>query len=78
VVGNEPEVARNFTWAGLVMEDGNFRIQDVSVDGTPTFQYIHQLFLAIIHVASQLLLCLFWISLRLGIGVYNQAINLTP
>jgi hypothetical protein len=28
-------------------------------------------FLAIIYVASQLLFCLFWISLRLGIGVYN-------
>jgi hypothetical protein len=28
-------------------------------------------FLAIILVASQLLLPLFWISLRLGIGVYN-------
>ena len=28
-------------------------------------------FLAIIHVASQLLLCLFWISLWLRIGVYN-------
>ena len=28
-------------------------------------------FLAIIYVASQLFLCLFWISLWLGIGVYN-------
>jgi hypothetical protein len=28
-------------------------------------------FLATIFVASQLLLCFFWISLRLGIGVYN-------
>ena len=28
-------------------------------------------FLVIIYVASQLLLCLFWISLRLGIGFYN-------
>ena len=27
-------------------------------------------FLAIIFIASQLLLCLFWISLRLGISVY--------
>jgi hypothetical protein len=24
VVDNEPEVARNFTWAVLGMEDGNF------------------------------------------------------
>ena len=45
----------------------------MSLDGTPIpiLQYIHQLFLAIIPVASQLLLCLFWTSLRLGIGVYN-------
>ena len=28
-------------------------------------------FFAIISIASQLLLCLFWISLRFGIGVYN-------
>ena len=28
-------------------------------------------FLAIIYVASQLLLYLFWISLQFGIGVYN-------
>jgi hypothetical protein len=26
VVGSELEVARNFTWAILVMEDGNFKI----------------------------------------------------
>ena len=26
VVGNEPKVARNFTWAVLVIEDGNFRV----------------------------------------------------
>jgi hypothetical protein len=29
------------------------------------------IFNAIMYVASQLLLCLFWISLWLGIGVYN-------
>ena len=28
-----------------------------------------------IYVASQLLLCLFWISLRLGIGVYNILVS---
>jgi hypothetical protein len=28
-------------------------------------------FLAIVFVASELLLCSFWSSLRLGIGVYN-------
>jgi hypothetical protein len=54
------------------MEDDNFSIHEVSLDGTPNFQYIHQFFVAIIYVASQLLLCSFWISLRLGIGVYKH------
>jgi hypothetical protein len=45
VVGSEPKVARNFTWAVLAMEDGNFRIQKVSLDGTPDFEYKYQLFL---------------------------------
>jgi hypothetical protein len=37
VVGSELEVARNFTWAVLVMEDGNLKIEEVSLDGTPNF-----------------------------------------
>ena len=52
------------------MDDGNFKIQEVSLDGTPNFKIHTSTFLAIIFVAPQLLLCLFWISLRLGIGVY--------
>jgi hypothetical protein len=48
-----------------------FDIWEVSLDGTPNF-YVHtSTFLAIIYVASQLFLCLFWISLWLRIGVYN-------
>jgi hypothetical protein len=35
------------------------------------FKYIHELFLPSCSVASQLFLCLFWISLWLGIGAYN-------
>ena len=37
VVGSELEVARNFTWAVLGMEDGIFYIWEVSLDGTPKF-----------------------------------------
>ena len=37
VVDNEPEVAQNFTWAVLGMEDGNFDIWEISLDGTPNF-----------------------------------------
>jgi hypothetical protein len=37
----------------------------------PIFNAYINFFLAIVFVASQLLLCLFWSSLRLGIGVYN-------
>jgi len=37
VVDGESEVARNFTWAVLGMEDGNFDIGEVSLDGTPNF-----------------------------------------
>jgi hypothetical protein len=68
VVGNEPEVAQNFTWADLViMEDGNLG----GVTRWNSQFLIHtSTFLAIISIASQLLLCLFWISLQLGIGVY--------
>jgi hypothetical protein len=37
VVDSEPEVAQNFAWAVLEMEDGNFDIWEVSLDGTPKF-----------------------------------------
>ena len=38
----------------------------------PTFKtYMYDFFLAIICVASQLFLCLFWISVWVRIGVYN-------
>jgi hypothetical protein len=36
-----------------------FEIWEVSLDGTPDYKYIHQLFLAIIFVASQLFIYLF-------------------
>jgi hypothetical protein len=35
VVGNEHEVARNFTWTVLVTEDGKFKIWEVSLEGAP-------------------------------------------
>ena len=41
-----------------------FNIWEVSLDGTPNFYYIHELF-SPSFVASQLFLCLFWISLWL-------------
>jgi hypothetical protein len=71
VVDNEHEVARNFTWAVLGMEDGIF--WHLGGDARPKSQFlIHTwTFLAIISIASQLFLCLFWISLWLRIGVYN-------
>jgi hypothetical protein len=70
VVGSGPEVVQNFTWAVLVMKDGNF----FSLGGVTrwNFQFlIHtSTFLAIIYVALRLFLGLFGMSLRLGIGVY--------
>ena len=75
MVGSELEVVRNFTWAVLVMEGGNFRIHEVSLDGTPNFVIHASTFLAVVSVASQLLLYLFWISLRLGIGLYNTLVS---
>ena len=62
---------RNFTWAVLGMEDGNFRHLGGVTRWNSQFLIHMRTFLAIISVASPLLLCLFWISLRLGIGVYN-------
>jgi hypothetical protein len=60
VVHNELEVARKFTWA-----DGNFwHLGDVT-RWTSQFLIHTWTFLAIISVASQLFLCLFWISLWL-------------
>jgi hypothetical protein len=71
VVGSEPEVARNFTWAVLGMEDGNFRHLGGVTRWNSQILTHTWTFLTIISVASQLFLCLFWISLWLGIGVYN-------
>jgi hypothetical protein len=65
VVGSEPEVARNFTWAVLGMEDGKFGHLG-GVTKWNSHILIHTwTFLAIISIASQLFLCLFWISLWL-------------
>jgi hypothetical protein len=71
VVDSESEVSRNFTWAVLGMEDGNFwHLGGVTRWNSQIL--IHTwTFLAIIFVASQLSLCLFWISLWLRISVYN-------
>jgi hypothetical protein len=65
VVDIEPEVARNFTWAILGMEDGKFwHLGGVTRWNSQIL--IHTwTFLAIVSVASQLFLCLFWISLWL-------------
>ena len=43
----------------------------------PIFNTYINFFLAITSVASQLVLCLFWISLQLGIGVYNALASKT-
>jgi hypothetical protein len=48
-----------------------FDIWEVSLDGTPIFLNMHGFFSPSCSVASLLLLCLFWISLWLRIGVYN-------
>ena len=51
--------------------------RQMSYYGSPTFRWNFQfwihtsIFLAIIFVTSQLLLCLFWMNLRLGTCVYN-------
>jgi hypothetical protein len=71
VVGSEPEVARNFTWAVLMMEDDNLRnLGGVTRWNSQFLKHTHQLFLPSFYAASQLLLRSFWISLRLEIGVY--------
>jgi hypothetical protein len=71
VVDNEPTIARNFTWAVLGTEDGHFWHLGGVTRWNSQF-FIHTwTFLSIIYVASQLFLCLFWISLWLRIGVYN-------
>ena len=55
---------------GLVMEDGTFNLGGVTRWNSQCL--IHtSTFLAIISFVSQLLFCLFWISLWLGTGVYN-------
>jgi hypothetical protein len=53
--------------------DGGWQFQNLGGVTRWSSQFlIHKsTFLAIISIASQLLLCLFWISLQLGIGVYN-------
>jgi hypothetical protein len=63
VVDNELEVARNFTWTVLGMEDGNFwHLGGVTRWNSQFLKYTWT-FLAIICVVSQLFLCFFWISL---------------
>ena len=71
MVNNELEVVRNFTWAVLGMEDAIFDIWEVSLDGTPNFFNIHELFSPSFVLLHSLFLCFFWISLWLRIGVYN-------
>jgi hypothetical protein len=71
VVDNELEVAQNFTWAVLGMEDGNFGHLGGVTRWNSQFLKYTRTFLAIISVASQLLLCFFWNSLWLRAGVYN-------
>jgi hypothetical protein len=63
VVDNELEVARNFTWAVLGMENGNFWHLGGVTRWNPRFLKYTWTFLAIIGVASQLFLCFNWISL---------------
>jgi hypothetical protein len=53
------------------MEDGNFWHFGGVTRWNSQFLIHTRTFLAIIYVASQLFLCLFWISLWLRIGVYN-------
>ena len=65
VVDSELEVARNFTWAVLGMEDGNFWHLGGVTRWTSRFFKHTWTSLAIVYVASQLFLCLFWIGLRL-------------
>jgi hypothetical protein len=73
-----PQSGWQWTWScpefhmgGLEMEDGNFWHLGGVTRWNSQFSIRTWTFLAIIFVASQLFLCLFWISLWLGIGVYN-------
>jgi hypothetical protein len=63
VVDNELKVVRNFTWAVLGMEDGNFWHLGGVTRWNSQFSKYTWTILAIICVASQLFLCFFWISL---------------
>ena len=65
MVDNEPKVARNFTWTVLGMEDGNFRHLRGVIRWNSQILIHTWTFLAILFIASQLFLCLFWISLWL-------------
>ena len=65
MVGSEHEVARNFTWAILGMEDGIFWHLGGVARWNSQFLLHTWTFLAIIYVASRLFLCLFWINLWL-------------
>jgi hypothetical protein len=67
-----------WTWSCPELHMGGFRDGGLqfltfwrSLDGTPNFWYIRIFFFAMNFVASQLFLCLFWISLWFRIGVYN-------
>ena len=63
MVDNELEVARKFTWVVLGIEDGNFwHLGGVTRWNSQILKYTCS-FLAIVCVASQLFLCLFWIHL---------------
>jgi hypothetical protein len=77
VVESEHEVARNFTWAVLVMKDDNLWHSGGVTRWNSQFWIHTWTFLAIIYVASQLFLCLFWISLWLRIDVYNTLASKT-
>ena len=65
MVDNEPKAARNFTWAVLGMEDGNFWHWGGVTRWNSHFLIHTWTFLTIISIASHLFLCLFWISLWL-------------
>jgi hypothetical protein len=74
VVDNEHEAARNFTWAVLGMEDGNFRhLGGVTRWNSQFFNTYMNFSCQCCHhlCCFKVVPCLFWISLWLIIGVYN-------